>query len=166
MNLITMRTSALSVAAFVALAQAAAYSKVRADFYRQEGDCSDENRGMITSLFESGNATVASDSAYYAIATTQYDAGCTVDFDVDFSRIKYTNQASNGNAKMRNMVAALSEDKVDPKDLHVVTWRQDEVGPAHPIARRQGGVVEKVCQSVFWKDEGVIAIKNIKVTGC
>ncbi|KAK7923505.1 hypothetical protein PG985_007576 [Apiospora marii] len=161
-----MRTSTIFVAAFIALAQAKNFSKARADFYWQEGDCSDENRGAITALFGSGNATVASDAAFYAIATTQYDASCTVEYDYDFSRIKYTNNQNNKNSKMRTMAAAPSADNVDPKDLRVVTWKQEEVGPVHPIARRQGGVVHRVCQSVSWKDEGYIAIKNIKVTGC
>ncbi|KAK8140127.1 hypothetical protein PG984_000193 [Apiospora sp. TS-2023a] len=162
-----MRAFTISAAfAFVALAQAAAtVSKARADFYWKEFDCSDENRGMITSLLGSGNATVASDEPYYAIATTQFDPSCTVEFDYDFSRMKWNDQANNNNAKMRIMATPTAEN-VDPKDIHIVTWKQEEVGPVHPIARRQGGVVTTVCQSVSWRGEGFIAINSIKVTGC
>lgn len=160
-----MRAFTISVAAaFFVLVQtaAAASPKATADFYWQEGYCSNENRGMTTSLFESGNATVASDSAYYAIGWAQYDPACTVDYHLDYTRIKWHNQKNNE----RRDIVALSADTVDPKDLHVIRWGQEEVAPVHPIARRQGSVVVRYCDSVSWKDEGIVAINLIKVTGC
>ncbi|KAK7968910.1 hypothetical protein PG988_007983 [Apiospora saccharicola] len=159
--------SAFAAGAFIALTQAAAtVSKARADFYWKEGECSDEDRGMITSLLGSGNVTVASDEPYYSIATTQFDPSCTFDFDLDYSRVKWNDRASS---RMRTMAttAPLSADNVDPKDLHIVTWKKEEVGgPVHPLARRQGAVVTTVCQSVSWRGEGFLAINFVKVTGC
>ncbi|KAK8050788.1 hypothetical protein PG994_012518 [Apiospora phragmitis] len=160
-----MRAYTLFAATFFALAQAAPDPrKATAVFYREAGSCADAGRGAEVNLFESGNATVAADSAYYSFLVGKIDPACTVEYDVDFSRIKWNNQ--NNNKERR---AALDADTIDMKGrprCHVGEEVEVPVAPVHPRARREVRVITVMCESIAWKDEGVLAINAIKVTGC
>lgn len=167
-----MRSSLLfaTAAAFLApvQAQAKAPSKAVASFYHNEGSCDDADLGAEVTMFDSGNATVRADArAFYTILYAKTDPACTVEYVVDWTRMKW-----NSNQKRDEAVSSLANVDVDVKDLHVITWGETTTTttePVHPIARRQGGgtkVIVKTCASVAYKDEGILAIQGIEVTGC
>ncbi|KAK8095967.1 hypothetical protein PG999_013989 [Apiospora kogelbergensis] len=137
-----MRSSLLfaTAAAFLApvQAQAKAPSKAVASFYHNEGSCDDADLGAEVTMFDSGNATVRADArAFYTILYAKTDPACTVEYVVDWTRMKW-----NSNQKRDEAVSSLANVDVDVKDLHVITWGKQQPPPLSlsiplPVAKEE-----------------------------
>ncbi|KAK6841199.1 carbon-nitrogen hydrolase [Apiospora arundinis] len=164
--------AAATAAGFFAQAQVPRDRKAVASFYHASGTCDDIDQGAEVTLYQGGNATAQADAGpFYSIRWGAFDPACAVDFDVDWKNIKWYDDGNNQKRDASEVVGRLEDVGVDMKDVHVISWGQKKEtvvdnGPVHPHARRQTTVVYMHCQSVGWRDEGLLAIKGVTVSGC